>query len=88
MWQPLLIPNCLLVAVFCMKKLKSIYDKGKLMLFLLFTGTFLRRSKPSGAPRPWTPKVQPISRPNQTDFKAKPLPNYYREKLNSRDGRC
>jgi len=60
--------------------------------FILFLAkcNFLRRSKPSGTPKPWAP-----SKPKQNDrpedvkqFKAKPLPKFIRQRLASRDQEC
>jgi len=52
-------------------------------------GTFLRRSRPSGAPKGWAPKLKQADRPDSLPaFKAKPLPKFVRDRLNNRDEAC
>ncbi|KAL5240479.1 hypothetical protein ACI65C_007889 [Semiaphis heraclei] len=51
--------------------------------------TFLRRSRPSGAPKGWAPKLKQADRPDSLPaFKAKPLPKFVRDRLNNRDEAC
>ncbi|CAI6350632.1 unnamed protein product [Macrosiphum euphorbiae] len=51
--------------------------------------TFLRRSRPSGAPKGWAPKLKQADRPDTLPaFKAKPLPKFVRDRLNNRDEAC
>ncbi|XP_026807485.1 uncharacterized protein LOC113550073 [Rhopalosiphum maidis] len=51
--------------------------------------TFLRRSRPSGAPKGWAPKLKHADRPDTLPvFKAKPLPKFVRDRLNQQDAAC
>ncbi|XP_022165165.1 uncharacterized protein LOC111030113 [Myzus persicae] len=51
--------------------------------------TFLRRSRPSGAPKGWAPKLKQADRPDTLPaFKAKPLPKFVRDRLNNRNEAC
>ncbi|XP_025201511.1 uncharacterized protein LOC112599024 [Melanaphis sacchari] len=50
---------------------------------------FLRRSRPSGAPKGWAPKLKQADRPDTLPvFKAKPLPKFVRDRLNNQDAAC